>query len=101
MTGLDLFDSNKHQGKFPISSMTEVPFVKTSVFQLISIDNDKSVTLLDIQGNTKADVKLPFQTNEEKAMSQRIIEGFNKGKEVLVTTLYSMGLEKIIDFKIV
>ena len=61
----------------------------------------ESVTLIDIRGNTKADLKLPMVLTRDHKISQEILEYFNKGKEILVTILYSMVMEKLIDFKIV
>jgi len=99
VTGIDLFTHEKCQSTVPKLSKVEIPVVKISVFQLISIDNDKFCTLIDILGNTKADLKLPETYNHDKEMSNNIINNFHQGKEVLVTTLYSLGFEKIVDFK--
>ena len=64
VTGIDLFTHEKCQSTVFKLSKVEIPVVKISVFQLISIDNDKFCTLIDILGNTKADLKLPETTSE-------------------------------------
>jgi translation elongation factor P/translation initiation factor 5A len=101
VTGTDLFTHEKCQSTFSKLNKVQIPVVKISVLQLISIDNDKFCTLIDILGNTKADLKIPETHKEDKEMSNKISDNFYKGKEVLVTTLYSLGFEKIVDFKVI
>lgn len=100
ISGVDIFEGNKLQQNFPNDEKILVPIVKTSVYQIISIDTDRSLTLQNIQGNTKADLKLPFSTQSDVLMCQKISESFSAGKEILVTAIYSMGVEKVVDFKI-
>jgi translation elongation factor P/translation initiation factor 5A len=100
VTGIDLFTHEKCENKFPKLQKVAIPMIKSSVFQLIAIDKDNFCTLIDILGNTKADLKLPDFYKEDKEMSKNMTELFKKGKEILVTTIYSLGFEKIVDYKV-
>ncbi len=76
-----------------------VPNVKRSEWQAISIDSDGYVTLMDVKGNTRADLRLPNETEDDEVVAKRISDGLDAGKEVIVTVLSAMGIEKISETK--
>ena len=95
ITGIDIFNGKKLEDVQPSSHNMEMPILKRSEWQAISVDGDGYCTLMDIKGNTRADLKLPDQTDGDNSTSDRIKEGLDAGREVLVTVLSAMGIEKI------
>lgn len=54
---------------------------------------------MDPKGNCKSDLKLPEDTPEDAILSKKIKESIDNGREVYVTVLAAMGIEKISEFK--
>jgi hypothetical protein len=50
------------------------------------------------QGTTRSDLILPDETDDE-VLAARINDGINSGKEVFVTVLAAMGIEKVNECK--
>ncbi len=98
--GQDIFSDEVYTTLLSSRAEVEVPFIKNDVFLLISIDNNKLCTLMDITGNTRTDLKLPYSKEKEQKMSDKIIKYFKEKKEVLVTTCCSMNMEKIVAYKV-
>ena len=74
-----------------------VPNIKRSQYTAIDVDADGYLTLMDKQGSTRQDVKLPDDTDEDLKLSDRIKEALSEGREILLTVLESMKIEKIIE----
>ena len=68
----------------------DVPHVNHTNFQLINKYGDGCVSLLVNNGNTKNDIKLPF---DEKLFTQ-IKDGFGEGKYHVVTVMYASTITK-------
>ena len=56
----------------------------------IDVDADGYLTLMDKQGSTRQDIKLPDDTDEDQKLSERIREALNEGKEIILTVLESI-----------
>jgi translation initiation factor 5A len=99
IVGIDIFTQKKMEASCPSSQGVEVPNIKRTELQLISIDGENFCTLMDTVGNTRSDLKLPEDTEDDAELSQKIREGIDGGKEIVVTVLSSMEIEKIIEMK--
>jgi len=71
----------------------DVPHVKRNEYQLVNID-DGYLNLMNNEGASKDDVKVP-----EGDIGKGITDGFEEGKELLVTIISAMGEEAAISFK--
>jgi len=53
---------------------------------------------MDDIGNLKEDLNLPEETDDDQELTAKIRAAFDDGREVRVTVLCAMGIEKITDF---
>merc|ERR1712224_1191680 len=108
IVALDIFTSKKYEDLCPTSHNVEVPFVKRTELQCLSADGDTGeVSLLLESGDTKDDLNLPDRvtvgepTDDDKKLSQEIIEAIDKGeKTVVVAVLEACGTQKIVGMKL-
>ena len=89
ITGIDIFTGKKYEDSVPTSHNVEVPNIKRSAFTVIDCDGK--------QGTTRQDLKLPDDTDEDQELSKRIREALAEEKEILVTVLESMKIEKVVE----
>ncbi|GBE60513.1 translation elongation factor IF5A [Babesia ovata] len=100
ITGVDIFTGKKYEDVCPTSHNMEVPHVKRTEYQLISVDDDGFVSLLNPDGTCKDDLQLPRDNDGGfDEVSKQIQSLVASGKEVLVTVLSAVGQEKIIQCK--
>lgn len=99
ITGVDIFNQKKYEDSLPTSHNVEVPIIKRIEWQLLAVDGDNFCTLMDQTGNTRSDLKLPEDTEDDAELSSRIQNAIENGKEVFVTVLSAMGIEKIVECK--
>jgi hypothetical protein len=79
-----------------------VPVFKKHSYFLINVDEQtKVLTLMDVKGNTRADIKLCYATEKDKKISNYLIESKNKNCELIVTVMFCMNYEKVINHMIV
>jgi translation initiation factor 5A len=71
----------------------DVPNVRKTEYPLLDID-DGYMSLMNDDGSSKDDVKIP-----EGDLGKQIMEGFESGKELLVTVVTAMGEEHCLAFK--
>ncbi|RKO98056.1 hypothetical protein CXG81DRAFT_23555 [Caulochytrium protostelioides] len=93
LVAIDIFTGKKLEDLSPSTHNMEVPHVLRTEFPLLDID-DGFLSLMNPDGTTKDDVKLP-----EGEMGDKIEEDFNEGKELLVTIVASMGEEMCLSVK--
>ncbi|PIA25471.1 hypothetical protein AQUCO_11400025v1 [Aquilegia coerulea] len=67
------------------------PRVIFTDYQLLDISEDGFVSVLTENGNTKDDLRLPT----DDTLCTQIIDGFNEGKDLVVTVMSAMGEEQI------
>ncbi|EGG20024.1 hypothetical protein DFA_07140 [Cavenderia fasciculata] len=93
----DLF-STKKRHEFAVSSTKniEVPVVEVVDYQLINIDEEGYLSLLDKKGVLYTSLALPGN----KDLSQTITNYFNLDKTLQLSVLKSMGMEEVIQFKV-
>lgn len=99
ITAIDIFNGKKFEESQPTSHNIEAPNIVRLEFQLISIDSDDYCTLMDLKGNTRSDLRVPNETENDETVSQRMRDGLENGKDVVVCVLSAMGIEKIESVK--
>ena len=65
ITGIDIFTNKKHEESISTGHTVGVPNVVRTEYNLIDIAGDGFVTLMNDDGSTKEDLKLP--TDEDSA----------------------------------
>jgi translation initiation factor 5A len=99
-TGIDIFTGKKYEDMCPTSHNMEVPNVSRVEFQLLDLDADTgSLSVLLDNGDTKDDLNLPGETDDDRDRAEKLKAAFEDGKALLVTVLRAMDQEKIVDFK--
>jgi len=93
LVAIDIFTQKKLEDICPSTHNMDVPNVRRTEYQLMNID-DGFLNLMDNDGNTKDDVKLP-----ESSLGDEIQSGFEEGKDLLVTIVSAMKEEQAISFK--
>ncbi|CAN6673494.1 eukaryotic translation initiation factor 5A-1 [Trichomonascus vanleenenianus] len=93
LVAIDIFTGKKLEDLSPSTHNMEVPNVQRTELQLINIDDD-FLSLMDNDGNTKDDVKIP-----EGELGEKLQSDFDDGKDLLVTILTAMGEEAAISYK--
>ena len=97
ITGIDIFNGKKYEDSVPTSHNVEVPNIKRSQYTALDVDADGYLTLMDKQGATRQDLKLPDDTDEDKTLSERIKEALNDGREIMITVTEAMKIEKVTE----
>ena len=93
---IDIFTNKKMEELCPSSHNISVPNVTRKEYQVIDIQEDDYISLLDENGEPKDDLQLP----DDIELSENIKNKFNEGiDDVLITTIYAMGNEKVISLK--
>ncbi len=72
ITGIDIFTGKKYEDSVPTSHTVNVPNIKRSQFTAIDVDADGYLTLMDKQGSTRQDIKLPDDAEEDQKLSEKI-----------------------------
>ncbi len=99
ITGIDIFNGKKYEDSVPTSHNVDIPNITRTAWQVMAIE-DGYVTLFDPQtGNTRSDLPLPNETENDEKVSDIITNGVDSGKTMNVTVLSSMGIDKIVDPK--
>ena len=95
ITGIDIFTGKKYEDSKPTSHNVEVPNIKRKAYTAIDVDADGYLTLMDKQGAIRQDLKLPDDTENDQKLSERIRESLNEGKEIILTVLEIVKIEKV------
>jgi len=100
ITGIDIFNGRKYEDCVPTSHNCEEPILKRLEYQVLSINADDYVSLyVTDTGEMREDLKLPDDTDADKELSERIRDGVEEGKNIYITVLSSMNIEKIIEMQ--
>jgi len=94
MVAIDIFTGKKYEEICPSTHNMMVPNVNRNEYQLIDISDDGFLTLLLPDGSTKEDLKVPAGE-----LGEKLREGFDEGKELMVCVLSAMGQEEAKSFK--
>ncbi|XP_074317043.1 eukaryotic translation initiation factor 5A-like [Silene latifolia] len=92
---IDIFTGKKLEDIVPSSHNCDVPHVNRVDYQLLDITEDGFVSLLTDNGDTKDDLKLPT----DDALAKTMREGFDAGKDLILSVMCAMGEEQICAVK--
>jgi translation initiation factor 5A len=95
LVALDIFTGKKYEDLSPSTHNMDVPNVSRREFQLLDISDDGFLSLMNDDGDTKDDVKLPDGEVGEKI--NRLFKIDEKDTNVVVLT--SMGEESAVEAK--
>jgi translation initiation factor 5A len=93
---IDIFTGKKYEDIIPSTHTAHVPFVKRAVYSLIDINEEGFCSLMDAEGGTRDDVKLPEWPDN---FSREIRAAFDSGKQYAVTVMSAMGHDQIVELK--
>lgn len=95
--GKDIFNGSTVDYRCKKSDNILVTDIKQTEWTVVSIDDQGYVTLMDLKGNIRQDLKLPDENEEDKIKANKIKELLEEGKEFSVSVLECMKIEKIIE----
>ncbi|OCF37767.1 eukaryotic translation initiation factor 5A [Kwoniella heveanensis CBS 569] len=93
LVAIDIFTGKKLEDISPSTHNMDVPNVRRQEYQLLDIQ-DGFLNLMDGDGNSKDDVKVP-----ETEIGQQIESDFEAGKDLMVTIISAMDEEQAISYK--
>ncbi|KAG2076477.1 initiation factor 5a [Suillus decipiens] len=94
LVGVDIFTDKKMEDISPSTHNMDVPNVTRTEYQLLGVD-DGFLNLMNTDGGTKDDVKLP-----DNKLGEEILAGFEVADTVMVTVTAAMGEEQVTSFKV-
>ncbi|KPI43686.1 Eukaryotic translation initiation factor 5A [Cyphellophora attinorum] len=94
LVAIDIFTGKKMEDLSPSTHNMNVPNVARREFQLLDVTDDDFLNLMDDNGNTKEDVKVP-----EGEVGDKIRKMIDDGKDVNVIVMAAMGEEVAVDAK--
>ena len=107
--GVDIFTGKKYEDKLSGSYNVEVPIVKKSEYELISIDDYNYVSLMSQNdGELREDLKQPTFTNrnpnDEPDFKKDLVEGIQHAlaaddQRIVVTVISAMNMEMIVSYR--
>ena len=90
----NIFNNKKLEDMIPSTHGTTVPVVSRTEYTLIDITEDDYVTLMDENGETREDLKLP---DYPENYAEELMDAFNQ--PLIVTVLKACGKEQIMSHK--
>ncbi|KAL4911311.1 hypothetical protein BDW74DRAFT_142754 [Aspergillus multicolor] len=95
LVAIDIFTGKKYEDLSPSTHNMDVPNVSRREYQLLDVTDDGFLSLMDDNGDTKDDVKVP-----EGEVGDRINKMFtDEGKDCNVIILTSMGEQMCMEVK--
>ncbi|XP_076306707.1 eukaryotic translation initiation factor 5A-1-like isoform X2 [Tachypleus tridentatus] len=95
LVGIDIFTNKKYEDLCPSTHNIDVPNVSRSDFMLVDISDDGFVSIMNDNGDTRDDLRVP-----EGELGQKIRDDFEKDSSVIVTVLSAVGEEAIVASKL-
>eukprot|EP00180_Rhodochaete_pulchella_P000747 Plantae.Rhodophyta-Rhodochaete_pulchella.ctg1576.p1 GENE.Plantae.Rhodophyta-Rhodochaete_pulchella.ctg1576~~Plantae.Rhodophyta-Rhodochaete_pulchella.ctg1576.p1 ORF type:complete len:156 (+),score=42.03 Plantae.Rhodophyta-Rhodochaete_pulchella.ctg1576:106-573(+) len=96
ITGIDIFTGKKYEDICPTSHNMMQPIVSRKDFQLVDVDEDGYISVMDDKHEMRSDLKIDLETDP---LHKQIKADFDEGKELAVTVLAAMKIEKIVASK--
>ncbi len=85
----------------PYYSICMSPILKKQQYVVESVDDQNNfLTLMDIKGNTRSDIKLYEDNKRDGEINKVIKSALNNKCEVIVTVLSVMGTDRVTNYKI-
>lgn len=99
-TATDIFTGKKLEDMCPSTHNVEIPNVIRTDYSLLDINEDDGfVSLMMENGDTREDLSLPSQTDDDLKLAEQIRKDFEEGKELVLSVLKAMEDEKIVASK--
>jgi len=95
LVALDIFTQKKYEDICPSTHNMDVPNVKRRDFQLLDVSDDGYLSLMDDNGGTRDDLKIP-----ENDVGAEIKSANQEGKDIMCTVLSACGEECVIATKV-
>jgi translation initiation factor 5A len=95
MIALDIFNNRKYEDICPSTHNMDVPNVARKDFQLLDVSDDGFLSLMDDQGVTRDDLKVP-----DGDIGLEIRSSIEDGNDILCTVLSACGEEAVIATKV-
>jgi translation initiation factor 5A len=95
MVALDIFTQKKYEDICPSTHNMDVPNVKRRDFQLLDVSDDGYLSLMDDNGGTRDDLKIP-----DSDVGAEIRSANADGKDIMCTVLSACGEECVIATKV-
>lgn len=100
----DIFTGKKIEDLVPASHTTYAPFVTKTELQCLEVDDDGYLTLMDNDGVTRADLRLPRHIKDPKPpgseeLSSKIEDWLKDEKEFYVIVQAACKVEQVMDTK--
>jgi len=95
-TATDIFTGKKMEMLESSTHNCEVPNVSRAEYTLLDISEDGFVSLMDDDGETKEDLKLPSGTDDLNKLQEELKKAFDDGKDMIIVVLSSMNEEMIV-----
>merc|ERR1719188_773445 len=92
----DIFTGKKMEMLESSTHNCEVPNVSRAEYTLLDISEDGFVSLMDDDGETKEDLKLPSGTDDLNKLQEELKKAFDGGKDMIIVVLSSMNEEMIV-----
>jgi translation initiation factor 5A len=93
-----IFNGRKLEDMLPSSTTVQVPIIKRTEYTLMDINDEDYMTLLDEEGATREDLKLPEYPEGYGHELRKLCK--EEEKELIVTVLKSCGHEQVMSHKI-
>jgi len=101
---IDIFNGKKVEDLVPASHTTYAPFIKKIEYQAMDLDDDGFISVMDADGNTREDLKIPKAMNNPPPgadeLSKRIKDYLAEQKDFYVIVQSACGTEQIMDTKV-
>lgn len=96
IVAVDIFTGKKLEDISPTSHNMMSPIVTRKDYQLLNVDDEGYITIMDDKNETREDLRLDVDGND---VHSRVKKDFDEDKDLLVTVLAAMGIEKVIAVK--
>ncbi|XP_065656093.1 eukaryotic translation initiation factor 5A [Hydra vulgaris] len=95
LVALDIFTQKKYEDLCPSTHNMSVPVTNRKDFQVVDISDDGYLNLMDDDGTTKEDLKVP-----EGEVGDDVRAKFEAGESFLVTVLSACNEEMVVGTKV-
>ena len=102
ITGIDIFTGKKCMDISPTSHNMTKPVVSTKTYTVLDVIEDGTFcSLMDVDGDTREDIKCPDINSPDPKLGDLINEGLAADREVEVVVTSAMGEDAITNVKLV
>lgn len=98
LTGLDVFTSKKYEDMCPSTHNMEQVVTKRKEYQCLDVNDEGFLTLMDDEGETREDLKMPFEEVSPDAF-KKVSKAMKEKESIQVIVMSAMGQEAIIEAK--